>query len=82
MNKLREIVTAWRTKWNPTDEQKILADKRLLICKKCPSKKETISGLNFFAVCGECGCPIEAKIHSPRVGACPLGKWDEIDGKQ
>jgi len=84
MNLLNEIIQAWRIKWNPTEEQKILADKRLTICKECPSMKVKFedSGLIRITVCDECGCPIAAKIHSPKVGACPLGKWDEVDGKK
>ena len=81
MNKFREIITAWRNKWNPTEEQKILAEKRLEICSTCPSRKEFIQGVALSVLCGECGCPLEAKSHSPVKGACDLGKWDIVDGK-
>lgn len=80
MNKFREIIEAWRIKWNPTEEQKQLAEKRLEICKTCPSRKEVIKGSDFWVLCGECGCPLEAKSHSPVKGACDLGKWDGVDG--
>lgn len=80
MNKFEEIVKAWRSKWNPTQEEAQLAEKRLAICIGCPSRKEVIKGSDFFVICGECGCPLEAKAHSPRKGACDLGKWDNVDG--
>jgi hypothetical protein len=79
MNKFREIIEAWRIKWNPTEAQKIHAEKRLDICATCPSRKEFIQGVAFSVLCGECGCPLEAKSHSPVKGACDLGKWNEID---
>ena len=80
MNKFEEIVTAWRRKWKPTAEQKRLAERRLAICSGCPSRKEVIKGVDLFVLCNECGCPLEAKSHSPKKGACDLGKWDEVDG--
>lgn len=80
MNKFEEIVKAWRSKWKPTAAEKALAEKRLAICGECPSRNEVIKGSDFFVLCGECGCPLEAKSHSPRKGACDLGKWDEVDG--
>lgn len=82
MTKFEEIVRAWRSKWNPSPAETELANKRLTICKTCPSRKEVIKGSDFFVLCGECGCPLEAKVHSPRKGACDLGKWDEIDGAE
>jgi len=80
MNKFEEIIRAWRSKWNPTPAETELANKRLAICKGCPSRKEFIKGSEFMVLCGECGCPLEAKAHSPKKGACDLGNWDEIDG--
>jgi hypothetical protein len=80
MNKFEEILTAWRRKWNPTAEQKVLSEKRLKICATCPSRQEIIKASDFFVLCGECGCPLEAKSHSPKMGACDLGNWDEVDG--
>jgi len=80
MNKFQEIVTAWRTKWKPTAEERELSEKRLSICATCPSRREVIKGSDFFVLCGECGCPLEAKSHSPKRGACDLGKWNEVDG--
>ena len=80
MLKFEEIVRAWVTKFNPTEEERALSKKRLEICATCPSRKETLGSNRLFVVCGECGCPLEAKSHSPiKEGACPLGKWDIVD---
>jgi hypothetical protein len=81
MNKFHEIIKAWRIKWNPSEHQKMLSDKRLAICKTCPSRKEVIKDSDFWVLCGECGCPLDAKSHSPMKGACPLGKWDSIENQ-
>ncbi|CAB4142459.1 hypothetical protein UFOVP449_50 [uncultured Caudovirales phage] len=80
MNKFREIVEAWRSKWRPSPAERELAERRLAICAACPSRKEVIKEIDFFVLCGECGCPLEAKAHSPKRGACDLGKWDTVDG--
>lgn len=82
MNKFEEILRAWRSKWNPTTAERKLAEQRLKICKSCPSRTETIQGSDFWVMCSECGCPLEAKAHSPKPGACDLGKWDIVDGVQ
>ena len=82
MNKFEEIVRAWRSKWNPTPAETERANLRLAVCAKCPSRKEVIKDVSFFVICGECGCPLEAKAHSPRIGACELGHWDNVDGKK
>jgi len=81
MNKFREILEAWRIKWNPTEEQKVLSERRLEVCKDCPSRLELINGSDFWVTCGECGCPLDAKSHSPVKGACPLGKWNDIENE-
>lgn len=80
-SKFEEILEAWVTKFNPTEEQKKLAERRIKICDECPSRKEAmIGGINLAVYCGECGCPLASKIHTPkRRGACPLGNWDEVD---
>jgi hypothetical protein len=80
MTKFEEIVRAWRSKWNPSAAETQLAEKRLAICAECPSRKETVSIAGYWVLCGECGCPLEAKAHSPKKGACDLGKWDNVDG--
>jgi len=77
MNKLLEIAAAWIAKANPTEEQKKLAEKRLAICEGCEYKRH--NKLTNHHYCGECGCPLAAKIFSPLPGkeACPLAKWEE-----
>lgn len=80
MNKFEEIIRAWRSKWNPSPAETVLANKRLAICNGCPSRVEFIKDSEFLVLCGECGCPLEAKAHSPKKGACDLGNWDEVDG--
>ena len=80
MTKFEEIVRAWRSKWKPTPAETELAEKRLAICDGCLSRTELIKGNDFFVVCGECSCPLEAKAHSPKKGACDLGKWNNVDG--
>lgn len=79
MNKFQEILTAWRNKWNPTEEMKKLSEMRLRICKECAWRKEVIEGINWSVICGQCGCPLDAKSHSPVKGACPLGKWNDVE---
>jgi len=80
MTKFEEIVRAWRSRWKPSPGETELAEKRLAICNGCTSRKEFIKGSDFFVLCGECGCPLESKAHSPKKGACDLGKWNIIDG--
>ena len=78
MNKFSEIVRSWWIAKNPTPEQSELAKKRLEICTKCEYFTKSIV---VDVVCRECGCPMNKKIFSPNIGACRIGKWDEVDGK-
>jgi hypothetical protein len=76
MNKVKEIIISWWRAENPTKEQSDVAEKRLSICMKCDSRKESQV---FQYICGECGCPLGKKIFTPiKNGGCPLGKWDNI----
>jgi hypothetical protein len=80
----KEIAGAWYNKFKHTPAQKDLADKRFDICLECPSKKEGIKNKEWALVCGECGCPLKAKIYTNNTylddtGSCPLGKWKEIE---
>jgi hypothetical protein len=80
----KEIVSAWYNTIKHTPELKELANKRFEICTQCPSKKETLEGKEWSFVCGECGCPLKAKVYSPKTylvedGSCPLNKWKEIE---
>jgi len=78
MNKLQEIFKAWNIAFDPDNEQAELAAKRIEICNSC-DKKVTNLGINR---CSVCGCALKGKVFSPVKGACPIGKWDEVDGKE
>ena len=78
MNKLQEIFKAWNIAFDPNKDQSELAAKRIEICNSC-DKKVTNLGFNQ---CSVCGCALKGKVFSPVKGACPEGKWDEIDGKE
>jgi len=80
----KEIVGAWYNTIKHTPEQKELADKRFEICLQCPSKKEVLEGKEWSLICGECGCPLKAKVYTKKMymiedGSCPLSKWKEIE---
>ena len=76
MNKALEIFKAWAIMFNPDDAQAELATERIQICETCEHKKT-----NPMIHCGLCGCALKAKIYSPVKGACPAGKWNEVDDK-
>lgn len=76
---IKEIVSAWAAKINPTEEQKKLALLRAEICNECPDVGEAVKGSNGTRYCKNCGCLLEAKIYSYKEGACPKGKWDDVD---
>ena len=75
MNKIEEIFKAWNITLNPNNKQSELASKRLEICNSCEYKKTTL-GVN---ICSVCGCSLKAKVFSPKIDACPKGKWYKID---
>ena len=72
-----KIINAFRTKINPTEKQKELAEKRLSICSTCQFKRGDIE--SSLVNCGACGCFIHGKIFTNKYGECPKGKWDEVD---
>lgn len=74
MNKLKEILLSYKTSFNPTEQQKEVAEKRLAICMDCEDWVQ--SPIRDF--CKVCGCSTSAKVYSP-VGktACPKQKWLE-----
>jgi hypothetical protein len=74
MNKIEEIFKAWGIMFNPNDLQSELAGDRMQICDECDSKKTTP-----IIHCGECGCALKAKVYSPKIGACPRGKWVAVE---
>jgi hypothetical protein len=74
MNKTEEIFKAWGIMFNPNDLESELAGKRMEICDECDSKRTSP-----IIHCGECGCLLKAKVYSPKIGACPLGKWTAVE---
>lgn len=74
MNKIKEIFKAWGIMFNPSDVQSELAGKRIEICDSCDSKRTSP-----ILHCAECGCALKAKVYSPKIGACPRGKWTAIE---
>ncbi len=76
MNKLEEIFKAWGIMFNPTDAQAELAADRMQICEECDSKR-----IIPLIHCAECGCALKAKIYTPKIGACPRGKWVAVEMK-
>ena len=74
MNKIEEIFKAWGIMFNPNDTQSELAIKRMEICNMYEFKKT-----NPIIHCGQCGCALKAKVYSPKIGACPIGKWLPIE---
>lgn len=76
MNKVQEIVGAWITSFNPTEEQKELAENRYSICFDCDKRKKKL-GVEY---CSECGCPLSKKIFTQKPNdTCPLGKWESAE---
>jgi len=75
MDKIKEIFKSWNIALDPNEEQTQLAIKRLEICNSCEHKTTTL-GINQ---CSVCGCALRGKVYSPVKGACPKGKWNEID---
>jgi hypothetical protein len=76
MNKAQEIFTAWRIALDPNNTQSELASERIQICNECEFKA-TIPVIH----CSVCKCALKGKIFSPVKGACPKGKWEEVDNK-
>lgn len=75
----KEIITAWVISFNPTADQKLMAQKRKEICDSCPSKKSIIKNTKWSEVCSECGCPISKKVFTKEFNPCPLKKWNDVD---
>jgi hypothetical protein len=78
MNKLSEIAISWISAANPTEEQQLIAEKRIAICETCEYSRYS-STLNLH-YCGDCGCPLNKKIYSPMPNeeACEKGFWKNI----
>jgi hypothetical protein len=76
MNKISEIVGAWIVSFNPSSEQKELAEKRYEICLGCEhyGEKRAVTGDEY---CKKCLCPIQKKVYTQKKNdTCPLNKWD------
>ena len=72
MNKIKEILIAYANKRNPTDEQKKIAEERLVICMGCEHWRQSA----IMDYCNKCGCDTSAKVFTPRgADACPEKKW-------
>jgi hypothetical protein len=76
MNKIVEIFKAWGIALNPNDAQSELAIARMEICDTCDSKAN-----EPYIHCSECMCALKAKVYSPKIGACPRGKWTAVEMK-
>ena len=79
MNKIREIIGSWVISFNPSPEQKELAEKRYEICLGCEhyEKKRRITRDEY---CKQCLCPIQKKVFTEKIEkSCPLNKWSHID---
>jgi hypothetical protein len=73
MTKLRDIVRAWLSSFNPTERQRKLANARYEVCRWCSFYLSSIDA------CTACGCMVNKKVYSEQYGACPMGKWDGVD---
>lgn len=74
MNKLVEILQSYVTSFDPTEEQKELAEKRLAICMDC---EHWVQG-SIRDYCNICQCTTSKKVFSPKgADACPKKKWLE-----
>ena len=72
---IKTIVKAWAVSFNPTDDQKELAEARLAICNTCPS----LTTVRAIRGCTLCGCPISKKVFTQSENPCPDLKWAEVD---
>lgn len=69
-----EIAQSWFRVGKHTEEQKLIAEERTKICDGCDQK--SYDAFRVYFKCNACGCPLQAKVYSPRgPDACPLKKW-------
>jgi hypothetical protein len=78
---IREIVEAWIIANNPSEEQRLLSEKRLSVCDECPAKKEILKKAKWTYICIACGCPLSKKSFTNSYNPCPLGKFKDIDNE-
>ena len=76
---LVKIFKAWSIALNPNEKQEELGKKRWKICMECPSKTEILKEKEWSFICSECGCPLNKKVFSDYLGACPSNKWIEVE---
>jgi hypothetical protein len=79
MNKISEIIGSWIVSFDPTEEQKELAEQRYEICLGCENygKKRPVTGDEY---CKKCLCPIQKKVYTQKKNdTCPLNKWDLVE---
>lgn len=74
---IQEIIDAWIRSYNPTEEEKKIAQDRLKICELCPAYKPSlqINNVKLFYICSDCGCPIPKKIFAKSKESCPKKIW-------
>ena len=76
---VKDIVSSWITSFNPTAEEKKLAEQRYEICLGCENygKKRPVTGDEY---CKKCICPIQKKVYTQKKNdTCPLRKWDKVE---
>lgn len=74
---IKKIVGAWVTSFNPSPDEKKLAEDRYNICYTCEHKGKNGIGTE---VCKACGCPLSKKVFTlTDQDSCPEGKWKELD---
>jgi hypothetical protein len=78
---IKEIAKAWYNSLNPTENQRVLSEKRLNVCMDCPSQSKILKGAKWSYICKECGCPIGKKSFSEVYNPCPLQKWESVDSE-
>jgi len=76
---IKDIVSAWAIAANPTEEERILSEKRYQICSTCDQRGKNKIGIE---TCKACGCPLSKKIFTLNdEDSCPLKKWDEVNSE-
>lgn len=78
IGKVKEIAQSWIIASNPNKRQKELAQSRYNICLGCKyyGAARPITGEEY---CTDCLCPLDKKIFSPKIDACPQHFWLEVE---
>ena len=72
-----EILQSWYRSVKSTEEQKKIAEQRLQVCDQCPAISR-----NPILRCRVCGCPLKAKVFSPKQDACPQHRWPKPEEQE